>query len=340
MTENSKVLERVALITGGNSGVGLSIASHLLSRTNSQQIFTIILACRNQKKGEQARLQLLSKYPNSDIRILEMDTSSVKSVLQAVETLDSIDRLDLLFCNAGAMPIGSLCISGIIRGIFTHPVEFFESSEALYQKRGLLSNDGLGLTFQTNVFGHYLLIHKLIPLLTRTILSDSSVNNPRVIWTGSSASQLDFSRADYQHIHGIKPYESSKYIIDQIAVPLDRKLSHYNIRCYITEPGNVCTGFLSGLEIPLFQYLVVVVFYFFRIIAGISRFTITSDCAAEASSFVAFAKEDELDPRFKYYSNVTRFGSPYVSCSPLITSVDTGAFLSSKLDALVEKFDC
>ncbi|KAJ2801414.1 hypothetical protein H4R20_003678 [Coemansia guatemalensis] len=336
MPEASKDTRRVAVITGGNGGVGLSIASHILSRSSPQHTMTVVLACRNQKKGERALSQLLKQYSNSDIRLLELDTSSVASVHKAVQALNNtLERLDFLFCNAGAMPIGSLCVPGIIRGIFTHPVQFFESSEALYQKRGLLSGDGMGLTFQTNVFGHYLLIHKLIPLMSRTSTKDEP---GRVIWTGSSASQHAFSRKDYQHIHGDKPYESSKYIVDQIAIPLNRKLSQNNIRCYVTEPGDVCSGFLSGLDIPLLPYLVMMLFYFFRVFAGISRFTISTDCAAEASSFVAFAEDDELDPRLKYYSNATRFGKPYVTASPLISSADTGAFLTSKLDALVEKY--
>ncbi|KAJ1737632.1 hypothetical protein LPJ68_005974, partial [Coemansia sp. RSA 1086] len=85
---------------------------------------------------------------------------------------------------------------------------------------GLLSSDGMGLTFQTNVFGHYLLIHKL-----------EFAGGAWVIWTGSAASRLAFSYTDFMHVRGPWPYESSKFVIDQIAIPLDNRLSRKNVRC-------------------------------------------------------------------------------------------------------------
>ncbi|KAJ2716885.1 hypothetical protein H4R19_000370 [Coemansia spiralis] len=323
---------RVAVITGGNSGVGLATAEQLLAHgAATQTALTVVLACRNVAKAQQAQRQLQARYPGSDVRVQQLDTSSVASVLRAVSELGAAySRLDLLFCNAGAMAIAGLDIPGIARGLLTHPVAFFESSEALRQRRGLTTQDGLGLTFQTNVFGHYLLVDRLVPLLAGT-------GGARVIWTGSSASHLDFSPADYQHIHGPKPYESSKFIVDQIAQPLDARLRKQGVCCYIAEPGNVCSGFLAGLDMPAFQLLVLVVFYLLRIVAGIPRFTVTASCGAAACVHLALADGDKLDPRIKYHSCSTRAGAPYVVQRPLAARAATGDFLVAKLDSLVAR---
>ncbi|KAJ1662520.1 hypothetical protein IW140_003839 [Coemansia sp. RSA 1813] len=327
---------QIAVITGANSGVGFAIARSLLVEHPSR--FVIILACRNLKRAEAARNLLLAQVPpggstTAVVHLVELDTSSMASVVQAADTLSRlVPRIDLLFCNAGAMAIESLDVFGIVRGLLTHPIAFFESSEALRQRHGALSGDGLGLTFQTNVFGHYMLIHKLVPLMEN--------HKARIIWTGSSASQLDFSRSDYQHIHGRKSYESSKFIVDQIAVPLDDRLQRsHGIRCYVAEPGNVCSSFLAGLESTLFLAIVVVAFYIIRTVIGLGRFTITSENACAACCFIALASEKELDPRVKYHSQVTRLGKPYVRCYPLSCCESTGAFLINRLDRLVDRFE-
>ncbi|KAJ1823176.1 hypothetical protein LPJ56_000166 [Coemansia sp. RSA 2599] len=331
--------KQVVVITGANSGVGLSIAQRLFSQSvEHQQPLTLVLACRNLAKGKQAAEQLRSSHPSQtacDIDLLQIDTSSVESVLCAAREIQGkYSRLDRLFCNAGAMAIDRLDFLGIFRGLLTHPISFFESSEAMVQRRGLVTKDGLGLTFQTNVFGHYLLVHRLESLMETT-------GGARVIWTGSSASQLEFMRTDYQHVLGDKPYESSKYIVDQISLPMDQRLSKRGIRCYVAEPGNVCSNFLSGLNHLWLQALIYLVFYFCRVVLGIPRFTISPENGCEASCFLAGADQEKelLDSRLKYYSQVSRLGKPSVAAMPLAFNKNDSAFLVAKLDGLVQRFD-
>ncbi|KAJ2799900.1 hypothetical protein H4S07_005311 [Coemansia furcata] len=326
-------VRKLAVITGGNSGIGLAIARRLLgSESAKEHEFRVVLACRNQGKGEAARAELLAAHPLSQVDLVELDTSSVASVERAASALRAMSLeaggVHLLFCNAGAMAIESLDLWGIVSGLFSHPIAFFESSEALRQKRGLITHDGLGETFQTNVFGHYLLIARLTGLMAV---------GSRVVWTGSSASQLEFTPSDYQHVWGSKPYESSKYIVDQIAIPLDQRLRPLGIRCVVAEPGNVCTNFLAGLELPLFHYLILGVFYFIRFALGLARFTITADTAAVACCYAAL--EGDVDARVKYHSEATRLGAPYVRAKALNHNKDTGAFLMGRLDGLVKRFD-
>ncbi|KAI9500057.1 hypothetical protein GGI25_004168 [Coemansia spiralis] len=313
---------KVVVITGGNSGVGLAIAKQLLGQA------TLVLMCRSQKKAEAARQYLLTINPRATVHLVELDTSSVDSVISASRALHKLcPRINVLFCNAGTMPIESLNWPAIIGGLLTHPVEFFESSEAINQKRGSVTSDGLGQTFQTNVFGHYLLIHRTLALL----------RDGRIVWTGSSASRLNFSPSDYQHIHGTKSYESSKFIIDQITVPLNARLSQYNIRCVVAEPGNVCTNFLSGLGNCVLEFIILVAFYLIRTVGGLARFTITPDTACTACCHAGQA--EAVDSHIKYYSCATRRGRPFIASRPLEYSEKTGTFLLNKLDALVARFD-
>ncbi|KAJ2257146.1 hypothetical protein GGI13_000989 [Coemansia sp. RSA 455] len=324
--------KRLAVITGGNSGIGLAIARRLLSINSDGHEFRVVLACRNKGKGKAARDELLTTYPQAQVDLVELDTSSVASVERAaiaLRTLSCDGTISLLFCNAGSMAIDSLDMFGIVSGLLSHPIAFFESSEALRQKRGLVTADGMGETFQTNVFGHYLLIARLTDAMA----------GGRVIWTGSAASQLQFKASDYQHVWGDKPYESSKYIVDQIAIPLDQRLRPFGVRCLVAEPGNVCTNFLAGLGLPFFEYLVVGVFYFIRFVLGIARFTINADSGAEGCCYAALADEECVDSRIKYHSQVTRTGKAYVGQFPLVQNKDTAAFLMGRLDGLVKRFD-
>ena len=97
------------LITGANSGVGLSAAKQLAARGE-----TVVLACRTPRKGEEARRAILEKVPDASDRLvvladagLEMtDLRLVSDYCKAF--LDSGIPLDTLVLNAGimAVPLG------------------------------------------------------------------------------------------------------------------------------------------------------------------------------------------------------------------------------------------
>jgi NAD(P)-dependent dehydrogenase (short-subunit alcohol dehydrogenase family) len=84
---------RVALITGANSGLGLATA-----RALAHAGATVVLACRDVAKGEQARASM----PGAQVVALDLaDLASVREC--ATEVKDSHDRYDLLILNAGVM---------------------------------------------------------------------------------------------------------------------------------------------------------------------------------------------------------------------------------------------
>lgn len=80
----------------------------------------------------------------------------------------------------------------------------------------------LGATFCSNVFGHYILAHELMPLLSRTA-SSSATASGRIIWVSSIEAQSHHLNVDdIQGLESHAPYESSKRLTDVLV--LSRKL--------------------------------------------------------------------------------------------------------------------
>lgn len=88
---------KVALVTGGNSGIGYWTCLHL-ARKGAH----VILACRSMPRAQAALGDLLKAVPHGTFEILQMDLSDLASVRNgAAQFLAKHDRLDILCNNAG-----------------------------------------------------------------------------------------------------------------------------------------------------------------------------------------------------------------------------------------------
>ena len=86
---------KIALVTGGNRGIGYAIAQGLLAKE-----YQVIITARSLERAKQAA----EKLPGSVIPVA-LDLSSARSLEQAVENLNpKIERLDVLINNAGIYP--------------------------------------------------------------------------------------------------------------------------------------------------------------------------------------------------------------------------------------------
>ena len=141
---------KVVIITGANSGLGYETA-RVLANKNA----TIIVAVRNQEKGNAALEKIKLESPNADIQVMLVDLSNLESIHSFAKGFkNKFNKLDLLINNAGVM---------------TPP----------YSK----TKDGFELQFGTNHLGHFALTGLLIDLIKKTA-------NSRIVNVSSIAHKI------------------------------------------------------------------------------------------------------------------------------------------------------
>ncbi|KAK6214342.1 hypothetical protein LQW54_004570 [Pestalotiopsis sp. IQ-011] len=99
LPENVDLKLQTAIVTGSNTGLGLECARQLLD----YGLGKLIVAVRNESKGEDARKDLLSgqRDPLPEIEVWHLDLSSYDSVVAFTKRAKALDRLDIVVLNAG-----------------------------------------------------------------------------------------------------------------------------------------------------------------------------------------------------------------------------------------------
>src|SRR5664280_1385307 len=93
--------ERVAVVTGANSGLGYHVALALAMAGAD-----VLLACRNIAKAESAAASIRKVVPAASVRFMRLDLADLASVEAFANNFRSEnDRLDLLVNNAGLMAV-------------------------------------------------------------------------------------------------------------------------------------------------------------------------------------------------------------------------------------------
>jgi NAD(P)-dependent dehydrogenase (short-subunit alcohol dehydrogenase family) len=200
------------LITGASSGIGYEAVRALLSAHAE-----VIIAARDQAKGEQAVQALHTAYPESQVHFLPLDLGLLASVRQTVEHFFAQwNKLDVLINNAGiaATPLG-------------------------------YTPDGFEQQFATNFLGHFLLAQLLLPALRNAAPA-------RVVSLTSGTHRLsDIHFDDIQYHH--RPYDKweayaqSKTADALLAVALTQHFGEQGIMANAVNPGGVLTGLQQHL---------------------------------------------------------------------------------------------
>ncbi len=215
---------RRALITGANSGIGY-MAALKLARKDAK----VLLASRDQRRGEAARARILSDSPGAQVELVVLDLASLDSVRDvAARELDKGLAIDLLINNAGVM---------------TPP-----------QRKE--TKDGFELQFGTNVLGHFALTGLLMPALERA--TDRKDQSPRVVTVASIAhkkGRIDFDDLQAKKQYGpMKSYQQSKLANVMFALEFHRRLQAKGSRVMsvAAHPGVAETNlFLAGEYPPM-----------------------------------------------------------------------------------------
>ena len=63
--------------------------------------------------------------------------------------------------NAGAGPFVGLDIPALIIALLTRPYQALTYPTYILERKGLMTDDGIGWTWQCNVFGHYVLVRRI-----------------------------------------------------------------------------------------------------------------------------------------------------------------------------------
>jgi NAD(P)-dependent dehydrogenase (short-subunit alcohol dehydrogenase family) len=127
---------KIAVITGGNTGLGLKTALELARRGAE-----VVIGSRSPQNGQAAVASIKSEIPGAKASYGQLELTNHASIDVFAEAfLDRHDRLDILFHNAG---------------LVIHPV---------YE----LAPTGRELQMQINHLGHFSLTCRLMPLLSKT----------------------------------------------------------------------------------------------------------------------------------------------------------------------------
>jgi NAD(P)-dependent dehydrogenase (short-subunit alcohol dehydrogenase family) len=194
---------KIALVTGGNSGIGYQIALAMANKGAK-----VIIACRKPENAEDAIATIKQSNPKVDMSSVSLDLASLASVKSLTERLD-IERLDILINNAGVMNI----------------------------PQRTLTADGFEMHMGTNHLGHFALTLGLLPLLRRAVAPRVVMQSALVAYNNV----LDFDNLQSEEKYSpMGAYSQSKLCNVLFANELGRRES--DMICVAVQPGSAMTG--------------------------------------------------------------------------------------------------
>ncbi|AGO09901.1 AaceriAAL089Wp [[Ashbya] aceris (nom. inval.)] len=243
-----RVERKVALVTGGNSGIGWYTVLHLymhgfivyVGGRNSSRVHKAI---KEIKQEAEKRLETARQDPHDELerclgelRYLPIDLTDLRSVEKAAKKFRSQERaLDVLINNAGVMAL---------------PYE--------------LTHDGFEVQMQTNYVSHFLLTMRLLPYVKRS--------GGRVVTLSSIGHKIQFTYFTLDCHFDYRPnifFTWLRYAMAKTAAIQFTKMlaiKHPDVMCIAVHPGLV-------MNTNLFSYwtrlpIVGIIFWIFFQIVG------------------------------------------------------------------------
>jgi hypothetical protein len=140
-TESVDLSGKVAVITGGNTGLGKETAVKLASLGSK-----VYILCKNKAKGDAAVEEIKKRSNKNDVEVISCDLSSLSSIQNSVSILHKLtSKIDIIINNAGVMAIPTRT----------------------------LTSDGFEAQMGINHLGHFALVAGLIDLMK--VVSDGRI---------------------------------------------------------------------------------------------------------------------------------------------------------------------
>lgn len=203
---------RVAVVTGGNSGIGYEAALALVGKGAH-----VVLAVRSAEKGQEALAAIRRAYPQAAVEVMALDLSDLGSVRRFAEVFRGrFEQLALLINNAGVM--------------------------ALPYRR---TADGFEMQFGTNHLGHFALTGLLLPTILAT-------PNARIVTVSSglhTSGEIAFENLDgAQGYDRWRAYSQSKLANLLFAYELQHRFAKAGVAAISVgcHPGYAATNLQSA----------------------------------------------------------------------------------------------
>ena len=208
--------QRVALVTGANTGIGRVTAREL-----ALQGMHVFVACRSPERTQPLLDEIRAVAPAAKVEWLALDLADFGSVRHCAQTfLERGLPLNLLVNNAG-----------------------------IAAARGL-TKDGFELAFGINHMGHFLLTQLLLERIKTSAPARIVTVASRAHYR---ASGIDFEavRQTSKTLTGLAEYQVSKLANVLFSAELARRLQGSGVTTYALHPGVVATDVWRSVPAPL-----------------------------------------------------------------------------------------
>lgn len=196
--------KKIALVTGGNKGIGLEICRNLANGG-----CTVLLGARDAERGERAARQL-QQAGLKDVHFIEIDVTRQDTITDAAQQIERrYACLDILVNNAGVNLRGD-------------------------GQPGAANPEVVHKIFDTNFFGALRVAQTLLPLLRKSAAG-------RIVNVSSGLGSLTFSSDPSSPTYNAKSkyfgYSASKAALNMFTVHLAHELRDTTIKVNSANPG-------------------------------------------------------------------------------------------------------
>ncbi|CAG7644995.1 SDR family oxidoreductase [Paenibacillus allorhizosphaerae] len=208
---NTMNQQRIALVTGGNRGIGKEIARQL-----SQKGLHVLIGCRDEEKGRDAVNQLRKEGGSVELAVVEVNRPG--SIAQMMDRVaQRFGRFDVLVNNAGII---------LDRGTSVLQVE-----QAVMQE-----------TFETNYFGALHLMQAVVPLMKQQQYG-------RIVNVSSALGSFQVHQGMLGLKGSSAAYRISKTMLNALTCLVAQEVEGSGIKVNAACPGRVQTD-MGGADAP------------------------------------------------------------------------------------------